>query len=201
MKKQVKVVEKPLTTLFLEKDKRSEIGNLLKRTKELYLSYDKDSAKRYRLRLLSLDMWNSMQNEFYATADISDNTVWKWQDAIESYDETGYLLVNNQPEELSSWSKLLISWVHREWSIEVLKLIKDFNLDNQPGDYVTAFQNDFKRVKDKASFCGALLKWTDMIMWSPWKLSLLDNTYQQPLNEHYDCEFNAEYEESEHEFY
>ena len=73
MKKQVKVVEKPLTTLFLEKDKRSEIGNLLKRTKELYLSYDKDSAKRHRLRLLSLDMWNSMQNEFYMTADISIN--------------------------------------------------------------------------------------------------------------------------------
>lgn len=201
MKKQVKVVEKPLTTLFLEKDKRSEIGNLLKKTKELYLFYDKDSVKRCNLRLLSLDMWNSMQNEFYMTADISDNTVWKWQDAIESYDETGYLLVNNQPEELSSWSKLLISFFHRDWAIEVLKLIKDFNLDNQPGDYVTAFQNDFKRVKDKASFCGVLLKWTDMIKWSPWKLSLLDNTFQQPINEHYDCEFNAECDESEHEFY
>lgn len=219
MKKQVKVVNKPLTSYFLESDKREALCKLLKSYKDQYLVY-KEAAKdtitedyykkglicsnahlkQVQLKRYIESMWNSLQNEFYETADICWESIWCFQDILSKFDESGYLLPP-RPVELSKWSQLLKSWVHKEWAIEVLKLVKDFKLDYQPEDYVTAFQNDFKRVKDKASFCSAVLKWNDMIYWSPWKLSLLDNTCQQPINEHYDCDFNAEYEESEHEFY
>lgn len=215
MKKQVKVVNKPLTSYFLEKDKREALCNLLKSIKDLYKVYKgmtKDEHKvdglicsnaqfkEVQLKRFAEYVWNELQNEFYMSADISWNSIWRFQDEFKDFDESGYLL-GTIPTPLLDWTVLLKSWTNQEWAREVLNLIKDFNLDNQPGDYVTAFQNDFKRVKDKASFCSALLKWHDLIHWSPWKLSLLDNTYQQPINEHYDCEFNAEYEESEHEFY
>ena len=81
-----------LTKLFLEKDKIHELSELLKSVKELYKSYDKDDVKKFRLKDLASDMWNSLQNEFYMTANICDNTVWYWQDEVEKFDEYGYLI-------------------------------------------------------------------------------------------------------------
>lgn len=187
-----------LTKLFLEKDKIHEIGKLMKTVKDLYKSYAEDDVKRFRLKDLANDMWNSLQNEFYMTANICDNTVWHWQDEVEKFDEYGYL-IERKPCELEPWSRLVQSWYHKEWAIEVMKLIKDFNLDNQNPDYVAVFQGDFKKVKDEQEFCSVLMKWNDLIYWSPWKLSLYDNTFQQPLNSHWDSEFNLDYDSIDEE--
>lgn len=190
------VHQKPITSLFLDKEKRKSILDLQKSIKDKYRTYPEGDVKRLRLKNLAIDMWNSIQNEFYMTANICDNTVWHWQDAIADFDEFGYLY-DREPTELTDWTKLLSGWYHREWAIEVLKFVKDFNLDNQSSEYVTAFQNDFKKVKDEKQLCSVLLKWNDLVYWSPWKLSLLDNTFQQPINMHYEDEFNPDVEESD----
>lgn len=190
--KQVNKTVKPLTSFFLEKDKREALCTLLKGVKAKYRSYGpgEDYVKE-KLRDFSVDMWNKLQNEFYMTADVCWNSIWNYQDAFERFDSYGYLLVG-APEQLTSWTQKLKNNYHREWAIEVLKLIKDFNLDNQPSDYSTAFMNDFMAVKTHQQFCSALLKWTDLIRWSPEKLSLYDNTFQQPVNVHYEDELNPD---------
>lgn len=188
---EVPYAPKPLTSLFLEKDKREALCKLLKECKALYKSYDKEDVKRLKLHDFSVGMWNDLQNEFYMTADICWNTIWKYQDALQQFDRMGYLLVGT-PEKLTAWSVKIKENYHREWAVELLKLIKDFNLDNQPEDYVNSFMNDFKSVHDRSSFCSALYKWTELIRWAPEKLALLDGTYVQPISVHYEDDYNPD---------
>ena len=198
-----------LTKHFLEKKTIKELAELLKKVKDLYKSYSEDDVRnsvvlsrmraKFRLKDLANDMWDSLQNEFYMTANICDNTVWHWQDEVEKFDEYGYL-IERKPCGLTDWSKLVTSWYRKEWALGVLKLIKDFNLDNQNPDYVVAFQNDFKKVKNESEYCSALLKWNDLIYWSPWKLSLYDNTFQQPLSSKWDDDFNSDVDSMEADY-
>lgn len=190
--------KRPMTSFFLEKDKVKSLATLLKAVKDLYSTYPKESVKRARLKDFSVSMWNDLQNEFYMSADICDNTIWKWSDRLETFDEYGYL-AEPEPCELTEWSQLLKGWFNQEWTFQVLALIKDFNLDNQNPTYVTAFQNDFKKVKNQYEFCGALTKWNDLILWSPDKITMLDGTFIQPVNEHYENEFIGEVEEELHD--
>lgn len=200
------VAKKPLTSFFLEKDKREALCNLLKSMKDLYKVYKgttKDEHKvegiicsnaqfkRVQLKRFAEYVWNELQNEFYMTADISWNSIWRYQDEFKDFDESGYLL-GTIPTPLLDWVVLLKSWTNQEWAREVLNLIKDFNLDQQKPDYVTVFMNDFKAVRNKEMFCSAVLKWTDLIHWSPWKLSLYDNTFQQPRSVHYEDDYNPD---------
>ena len=207
---------KPLTSMFLEKAKYEALVNLQKEYKKLYTSYSHLSFyksheeilrhfsmeglkcseyeyafKQYKLHEFAVGMWNDMENEFYMTADICWNTIWKYQDALQQFDRMGYLLVGT-PEKLSDWSVKIKENYHREWTVELLKLIKDFNLDNQPEDYVNSFMNDFKSVHDRSSFCSALYKWTELIRWAPEKLALLDGTYVQPISVHYEDDYNPD---------
>lgn len=185
--------EKPLTSMFLEKEKRESVAKLLSDAKELYKSYEEDSAKKCRAYKVCISMWNSIQNEFYMTADVCDNTIWHWQDVLKDFDRSGYLF-DGDPVQLTDWSKLLEGWYHRQWAVEVLKLIKDFNLDNQKPEYVTVFQNDFKSVKNERDLHSMLLKWYDLIFWSPWKLEMLESSISQPRGAHYEDEFNPDLE-------
>lgn len=193
MKKVTKRQIKPLTSLFLDKDKRKALAELLKAAKDKYATYEKDDVKRLRLKRFSYDMYNSLQNEFYMTANICDNSIWKWQDKLSEFDTYGYLYYDvGNIQELSEWTILVKGWYNRNWAVEVLRLIKDFNLDSQEPEYVTVFMNDFKTAKNEQQFCSAILKWTDLIHWSPWKLSLYDNTFPQPVSAHYEDDFNPE---------
>lgn len=187
---------KPLTSLFLSESKRSTLSTLMKSFREKYASYDKEDIKRKRLKELATNMWNSLQDEFFHTADISDNSIWKWQDKLAAYEDYEYLY-DVRPAELSDWSVLLKGWYHREWAVEVLKLVKDFNLDNENPEYVLAFKNDFKSVKNEQQFISAIYKWSDLIYWSPWKLSLLENSFEQPRNVHYEDDFNPDVDDGD----
>lgn len=199
MTKNTRKPQKSLTSFFLTKEQCESVKTLQKSIKDLYGTYDKEDAKRSLLKNLANDMWNALQNEFYMSANISENSIWSWTDKVAEFEESGYLLVPSEREELTEWTQLLQGWYNREWAHEVLKLLKEFNLDNQPTDYVVAFQNDFKKVKTQADFCAALLKWNDLIYWNPEKLHLLDNTFQQPVNSHYDDEFNDDFGANEEE--
>lgn len=202
-----------LTKIFLEKDKREALCELFKFVKTQYKGYKEltkdepmsdglicsaNQMKVIQLRRFSEWMYNSLQNELYETARICWESIWMFQDFFKTFDEEGYLKTY-VPVELSDWSKFLKSWYKKEWAIGVLKLIKDFNFDTQNPDYVVAFQNDFKKVKNESEYCSALLKWNDLIYWSPWKLSLYDNTFQQPLNSHWDSDFNPDYDSIDEE--
>lgn len=182
---------KSLTSIFLAQDKRMSIVALQKAIKALYKSYAEGSVKRARLKDLALDMWNSLQNEFYMSASISDNTIWHWQDEVEKFDEFGYL-VEREPEALSDWTLLLKGWYNRNWAFEVLTFVKDWNLDNQDPEYVRAFQRDFMKARDNEQFCSVLYKWNDLVHWSPWKMSLLDTSFQMPTSVHYEDDFNPD---------
>lgn len=193
MKKQNVVHKVSLTKIFLDKETYDSVVSLMKGIKDKYKTYPKEDLKKSRLKSFAENMWNSLKNEFFHSCKICPNTLWEWQDKFSAFDEYGYLL--DEPSvELSDWSAIIEGWYKREWAIEVMKLIKDFNLDNQDSDYVTVFKNDFMKVKNDQEFCSTLLKWSDLIYWSPWKLALYDNTFQQPLNAHYDDEFNDDYD-------
>lgn len=186
---------KPLTSLFVDKGVRESLNELMKSIKAAYKSYPETSVKKSRLKDFSIDMWNQLQDEFYYTANITLNSVWSWQDRFEVFDEYGYLQVPEYPAELSEWSKYVSTLYRREWAVEILKLIQDFNLDNQEPDYVKVFMADFKACKNEEQFCSTVLKWTDLIHWSPWKLSLLSNSFVQPRNVHYEDDFNPDVED------
>lgn len=194
------VMHKPVTSYFLSSEKRSTISSLLKDVKTAYKNTKyTDPFAHHQVRLFSEHMWNSMQNEFYMTADICDNTIWHFQDEFHYFIENDIFTItfNAQPTE---WTQLLNGWYNPLWVREVMKLVSNFNLDNQNPDYVAVFQNDFKKVKNEAEFCAAILKWTDLIYWHPEKLSLYDYTFQQPLNSHYDDEFNDDVKDDEENF-
>lgn len=197
---QVLPKKKPITSLFLDKEKRQSILALQKAIKDKYAQYKPGDVKKSRLKDLALDMWNSMQNEFYMTASICDNTVWHWQDELEKFDEQGYL-IERTPEELTDWTKLCKGWYDRNRLQEVLNLVRDFNLDCQPSEFVEAFQSDFRAAKNNDTFCSAIYKWTDLIYWSPWKLSLLDSTYFQPKSAHYEDDFNPDVDDAESDIF
>lgn len=188
-----------LTKYFLDKKTINDLAELMKKVKDLYKSYNEENFKRPCLKDLANDMWYSLQNEFYMTANICQNTVWHWQDKVDKFDECGYL-IEGEHCGLTDWSKLIAGWYRKEWAVGVLKLIRDFNLDNQEPDYVVAFQNDFKKVKNESEYCSALLKWNDLIYWSPWKLSLYDNTFQQPLSSKWDDDFNSDVDAMEADY-
>ena len=182
---------KSLTSIFLAKDVRMSIVALQKTIKAMYKSYAEDSIKRNRLKDLALDMWISMQNEFYMTASICDNTIWYWQDEVEKFDEYGYL-IERRPVGFTEWTSLLKGWYNRNWAYEVLTFIKDWNLDNQDPEYVKVFQRDFMKVENSEQFCSVLYKWNDLVHWSPWKMSLLDTSFQMPTSVHYEDDFNPD---------
>ena len=46
-------------------------------------------------------MWNDLQNEFYMTADISENSIWKWSDRFEMFDEVWIFGLVEEPCELT----------------------------------------------------------------------------------------------------
>lgn len=198
-KTQSQKAHKNLTSLFLAKDKRQQLCDLLKAVKTQYKSYDKDNVKRARLKVFAEDMWNALQNEFFHTCDISDNSIWKWQDDLKNFDEYGYL-IERKPEELSDWSVLIKGWYKREWSVEVLNLIKDFNLDNREPEFTSVFKDDFRHVKNQEQFVSAIYKWTDLIYWSPWKLALLESKIPQPRSVHYEDDYNPDVDEVEFDF-
>lgn len=185
--------EKPLTSLFLEKERISDVNDLLKSVKELVKSYEKGSVKRDRAIKMGLSMWNELQNEFYMSTNICDNTIWKWQDYIESFDRTGYLFDRGEIC-LDAWATFMKGLYIRQWAVEILNLVKDWNLDNQDPLYVLNFQHDFMRAKNKEEFYSALLKWTDLIYWSPWKMKFMDNSLPQPLNMHWEDDYNEDLE-------
>ena len=80
---------KPLTALFVDKDVREALNGLVKDVKDLYKSYADDSVKKARLKTFSVEMWNELQDEFYHTANICINSVWKWSDKFKVFDEYG----------------------------------------------------------------------------------------------------------------
>lgn len=181
--------EKSLMSLFLDKERLSQVGLLVKSAKELVASYDKEDPKRCRAELLRDRMVISLKDEFFMTADICENTVWKWQDLISQFDKVGYLLEVPYAES-SEWGIFFENCYIREWKVEILKLVKDWNLDNQEQTFVSLFQHDFMACKSKEQFYSAILKWTDLIHWSPWKLEFYRYSIPQPLNNHWDDDFN-----------
>lgn len=189
---------KRLAFRFLPKQKRVAFFVLLKNIKTCYASMPKNDSRREFVKNFSISLWNSLEDEFFMTADISDNTLWRWQDLWNKFFVDGYFSFTKVTCEPSSWTQLLKGWYNRVWVYEVLKLIKDFNLDNQPSCYATAFQGDFKKVKSSADFFGSLLKWNDLIYWHPEKLSLLDYSVPMPQQSHFEDEFNDADDFSEH---
>lgn len=186
--------EKSLMSLFLEKERLSEVGLLVKSAKELVASYDKEDPKRSRAEAVLERMCYSLKDEFYMTADICENTVWKWQDIVSQFDKVGYLLDIPNPE-VSDWTQFFENCYIREWKVEILKLVKDWNLDNQEQTFVSLFQHDYMSCKTKEQFYSAVLKWTDLIHWSPWKLEFYRYSIPQPLNNHWNDDFNDDVED------
>lgn len=185
---------KPLSALFLSEEKRKAIAGIYQNVRNTYRTYREcDEYRAGALRKTAWDMHNSLQNEFYMSADICDNTVWHWNDVLDTYDTCGYMLAPKKPTELSGWSQLLMGWYNRQWAVEVLRLIRDFNLDNQNPDHVSVFQSDFARVKSDKELHSCLLKWNDLIFWSPWKLSFYDDAAPQLASLHYEDEVNPDY--------
>lgn len=183
--------EKSLMSLFLEKERLSQVGLLVKSAKELVASYDKEDPKRSRAEAVLQRMCYSLKDEFYMTADVCENTVWKWQDIISQFDKVGYLLDIPDPE-VTAWMQFFEDCYIREWKVEILKLVKDWNLDNQEQTFVSLFQHDFMSAKNKEQFYSAVLKWTDLIHWSPWKLGFFRYSIPQPLNMHWEDDYNED---------
>lgn len=181
--------EKSLMSLFLEKERLSQVGLLVKSAKELVASYDKEDPKRSRAEAVLQRMCYSLKDEFYMTADVCENTVWKWQDILSQFDKVGYLLDIPDPE-VTAWTQFFEDCYIRDWKVEILKLVKDWNLDNQEQTFVSLFQHDFMACKTKEQFYSAVLKWTELIHWSPWKLEFYRYSIPQPLNNHWDDDFN-----------
>lgn len=188
------VHHKPITSLFLSQDLRKELNGLIADAKKVYASIT-DEFKKKMFRNMCEHVWAQMQNEFYHTANISKEQLFAFQDLIVDFDDW-YLTFNREPAQLDDWSKLLKEWTCRTWAVEVLKLIRDFNLDSQPRDYVLAFQSDFMKVQSNKQFCATLLKWNDFIYWNPEKLSLLDSTFCQPVSVHFEGDENPDVGES-----
>lgn len=182
--------EKSLMSLFLEKERLSQVGLLLKSAKELVNSYDEKDPKHLRAKYLRGCLINSLKDEFYMTADICENTVWKWQDLISQFDKVGYLLEKYPDPEYTDWTDFFRTCYIREWKVEILKLVKEWNLDNQEQTFVSLFQHDFMACKSKEQFYSAVLKWTDLIHWSPWRLEFFRYSIPQPLNNHWDDDYN-----------
>lgn len=182
-----------LTSFFLTSYTRKRLNELFKDIKLMYKEYKEqnDDFRAKRLKEFSEDMFNSIQNEFYMTAGVSEHTIIHYEDKIDSFDEYGYL-DELKVTELSDWSKFVKNLFHQEWSIEILKLIQYFNLDCQPSEYVSHFQSDFMKVKGRQDFCGTLLKWNDLIFWNPEKIHYYDGMIAEMPRAHWDNEFEAE---------
>lgn len=183
--------EKSLMSLFLDKERLSEVGLLLKSAKELVASYDKEDPKRPRAESMLKYMCYELKDEFYMTANVCENTIWKWQDVISMFDKVGCLLVNPDPV-ITEWSQFFENCYIREWKVEILKLVKEWNLDNQEQVFVNLFQHDFMSCRTKEQFYSAILKWTDLIHWSPWKLEFYRYSVPQPLNMHWEDDYNED---------
>lgn len=199
MVKNQKTQKRSLVPMFLDLATRRQICALQGRIRKMYADYPKDSTKRIRLKNFAVDMFNSMQNEFYMSAWVCNETLWKWTDRLDSFDEYGYLECDGKPQELTGWTKLVTGWFNKQWTYEVLSLLKDFNLDNQKPEIVSMFMTDFIKIKSDREFYSTLLKWNDLIHWSPWKLEMFESTYCPESVSKYDNEFNPDYESYEYD--
>lgn len=187
---------KSVTSLFLEKDKVHDLKQLFAAVNGLseYYAGEGNSSKQNALRLFSDSMKNAMLDEFYHTARISDNTLWHWTDQFKLFDEQTYLYyLEGERVKQSQWAMFLMN-SPRDRVVEILELVKDWNLDEQPEEYSTHFKEDFIACKSDQQFCNTLLKWTDLIRWNPDKLSLYDGSIPQPRSAHYEDEFNPEFD-------
>ena len=183
---------KHLVKTFVSQEKRDALNGILSEVKLQLMSYDKEDYKHAQLVKFGKNLWKELKSEFYRTADISDNTIWKNQDFLETFDEQGYLIVEDREGRIDAWVEKMEGWYDIMWPTSVLNLIKDFNLDCQPSEYANLFMDDFQQVKNQPQFCSAITKWTDLIFWSPWKLELLAGKIEEPRGSHYEDEFNPE---------
>lgn len=187
---------KSVTSLFLEKEKVQDLKQLFGAINGLseYYAGEGNTSKHNALARFLESMRNSMLDEFYNTARISDNTVWHWTDKFKLFDEQTYLYyLEGVREKQSKWVMFLMS-AQRDRVVEILNLVKEWNLDEQPEEYSTHFKEDFMACTSDQQFCNTLLKWIDLIRWNPEKLSLYDGTIPQPRSAHYDDEFNPEFD-------
>jgi len=187
---------KSVTSLFLEKEKVHYIRQLYAAVNGLaeYYTGEGNISKCSALRRFSESMKKSMLEEFYHTARISDNTVWRWTDDFKLFDEQMYLYyLEGEREHQSQWTMFLMT-SPRERVVQILELVKDWNLDEQPEEYSTHFKEDFMACKSDQQFCNTLLKWTDLIRWNPEKLSLYDGSIPQPRSAHYEDEYNPDFD-------
>lgn len=190
------VAYKSATALFLDNEKVRSLKLLFGAVKGLTEYYLKENEilKYKAIRRFSESMKNNMQNEFYASANICDNTVWSWTDKFKAFDKETFLhYMEGRPVKLDQWTMFLMTAdVQRTRSI--LDLVREWNLDNQPQDYVMPFKEDFMACKSDQQFCKTLLKWTDLIRWNPENLSLYDGSIPQPRPSHYEDEINPEFD-------
>lgn len=186
-----------LVHIFVSAEKRALMNDLCSAVKKKlsFMTEEKDAYKKEKLVTFGKRMWYDFKDEFYMTGDISEETLWKWQDGLGLFDEQ-YLHVPPCPEYQRLWLDVVESWYDIRWAIEVMKLVKQINLDNF--DYIGQFITDFQKVKNEHEFCSAIYKWTDLTQWSPWKQALLlDCTIPQPANMKYEEEFNPEITDSD----
>lgn len=199
-----KVVKQVLKcSYFLDAEQKLALGFLLKAARQQYAKYPVGDMKRQRMYWFSLDMWNDLQNEFYETADISLNTFWKWQDRLDQFDKCGYLFYDSisRVQELTSWA-IFMRCSPQKRVFDVLKFIRDCKIDGLPPEIVDKFRKELfswevarETRTDEKGFSRIMMKWFDLTRWSPWKLSLLDDTFSQPVSVHYEDEFNPDVED------
>ena len=217
--------EVSMMKLFMDKEKYGQLQKLYSDYKALYQSYEKGSVKSIRLRGRIFYMYNSIESEFYMSADVCQETIWKWQDELENFDRTGYLLyplpvleerygellVEEEPRK----KKEIQAWIDQSWKsvqeypisywrafmkqlqrprvVSILNLLKEFNLDNQESEIVEMFKNDFMSASSDEQFASTLVKWNDLVFWSPWKLELFKGSCPLPTNSHWDSEYNLDF--------
>lgn len=97
------------------------------------------------------------------------------------------------------WRELLSSWHNRQRVISILQLVKDFNLDNQDSALVNMFKTDFMCASTDKQFASALIKWNDLILWSPWKQELYRDCCPLPANSHWEDEYNPDFNDNSEE--
>lgn len=217
--------EVSMMKLFLPKERYDQLQKLFADYKSLYKSYETGSEKSIRLRSRIFFMYSCIEDEFYMSADVCQETIWKWADELENFDRTGYLLNpcpdledlyqdlslaetvqdrksissrivklwHNISENGSSvWTKFL-KVSQRPRVLSILDLIKNFNLDNQESEVVEMFQNDFMSASSDERFSSVLIKWNDLILWSPWKLDLFKGSCPLPTNSHWESDYNLDF--------
>lgn len=226
-KSRVVVAKVSLMKLFLGKTKFERIHNLFLQCKNKLNGYVPVSKKGIRLRYKFIELKNSVLDEFCHTANVCDETIWKWEDFLETYDKTGYLLSEcwlersydlwneaelgcekkkyrleivkswkdaKKEDFLSHWTQYLVT-LEQHKVYEVLKFVQNFNLDTEDEQFVKMFKEDFMSAGSDQSFASVLLKWNDLILWSPWKRDLFKESATIEFNNHWESETNPDFNE------